>query len=188
MIFTWPYALAFWVVFIWAFAPEFTVVHKAKGSATDAGSRQIIMIGNQVAAFVGFGAAWVFRGAAMRFPFALFWTGTAMLVGGSLLRRHCFRVLGKLFTGAVMVQADHVVVDRGAYRWVRHPSYTGGIMMFMGIGVALANWVSVAVLTLIPIGAYAYRVRVEERALLATLGEPYRAYMQTRKRFVPFVI
>ena len=87
-----------------------------------------------------------------------------------------------------MVQSDHAVVDRGAYRWVRHPSYTGGMMMFLGIGVALGNWVSVAVLTLIPIAVYAYRVRVEERALLATLGDSYRSYMQTRKRFVPFVI
>src|SRR5205085_5207086 len=117
--------------------------------------------------------------------FAMFWIGTVLLIAGSALRRHCFHVLGKFFTGAVMVQSDHAVVDRGAYRWVRHPSYTGGMMMFLGIGVAAGNWVSVAVLTLIPIAVYTYRVRVEERALLATLGDSYRAYMQTRKRFVP---
>ena len=186
--FTWPYALPFWTVFVWAFAPEFAVVRKAARSKTDAGSTRVIAVGNQLAMFLGFAAPWVFHRAAMPFSVAMFWIGTALLVGGSLLRRHCFRILGKFFNGAVTVQSDHTVIDRGAYRWVRHPSYTGGIAMFMGIGVALGNWVSVAVLTLMPMCAYAYRVRVEERALLESLGEPYRAFMQTRKRFVPFVV
>ena len=61
-------------------------------------------------------------------------------------------------------------------------------MMFAAIGVALANWASIAVMTLVPIAVYSYRVKVEERALLASLGEPYRVFVQTRKRFVPFVI
>lgn len=191
--FVWPYALPFWVVFIWAFAPEFTVVRKAQKSAAarsaeDAGSMRVILVGNQLAAFCGFGAPWIFQGAFLPHRVTFFWIGVAMVIAGSLLRRHCFRVLGKFFTGAVTVQSDHVVVDRGAYRWVRHPSYTAGIMMFAAIGVALGNWVSIAVMTLVPIAAYSYRVKVEERALLASLGEPYRAFMQTRKRFVPFVI
>src|SRR5262249_12529766 len=133
---------------------------------------------------------WVIQSASIRtHRVEVFWAGLALLVCGSLLRRHCFRVLGKFFTGAVAVQSDHAVVNRGAYRWVRHPSYTAGIAMFAAIGLTLGNWVSVAVMVLEPIAVYAYRVRVEERVLLASLGEPYRAYMlQTRKRFVPFLI
>jgi protein-S-isoprenylcysteine O-methyltransferase Ste14 len=188
LAFTWPYAAAFWVVFVWAFFPEFTVIRKATPTAADGGSLRIIMLGNQLAMLAGFAAPWLFRRGAMPSPFAFFWVGIALLIAGSLLRRHCFRVLGKFFTGAVTVQSDHAVIDQGAYRWVRHPSYTGGIVMFAGIGIALGDWISVAVLTLIPIAAYSYRVRVEERALVETLGEPYRAYMQTRKRFVPFVV
>jgi protein-S-isoprenylcysteine O-methyltransferase Ste14 len=192
--FVWPYALAFWAVFIWAFTPEFTVIRKASKSpaatsAEDAGSLRLIMIGNQIAMLFGFLAPWFLQVASIRSDqVAIFWIGLAMLVGGSLLRRHCFRVLGKFFTGAVTVQSDQVVVDRGAYRWVRHPSYTGGIIMFAGIGLALGNWMSVAVLTLVPIAVYTYRVMVEERALLQRLGEPYRLYMQRRKRFIPFLI
>ena len=146
------------------------------------------MIGNQVAALCGFGAPWLFPHAVVPNRVVFFWIGLVTLIGGSLLRRHCFRVLGKFFTGAVMVQSDHVVIDRGAYRWVRHPSYTAGILMFAGIGVALGNWISIAVLTLMPIAAYSYRVTVEERALLASLGDRYRVFMNSRKRFVPFVI
>lgn len=60
--------------------------------------------------------------------------------------------------------------------------------MFAGIGVALASWGSVAILILVSVAVYWYRIVVEERALLQTIGEPYAAFMRTRKRLVPFII
>jgi protein-S-isoprenylcysteine O-methyltransferase Ste14 len=84
--------------------------------------------------------------------------------------------------------AGQPVITRGAYRWVRHPAYIGGILMFAGIGVALASWGSFAILVVAAIVVYGYRVRVEERALVQTIGEPYGAYMKTHKRLVPFVV
>jgi protein-S-isoprenylcysteine O-methyltransferase Ste14 len=60
--------------------------------------------------------------------------------------------------------------------------------MFTGIGIALGNWISAAVLFLVHCLLYGIRVSVEERALLATLGEPYRDYMSRTKRFIPHVI
>jgi protein-S-isoprenylcysteine O-methyltransferase Ste14 len=116
-----------------------------------------------------------------------FWAGLVTIVGGSLLRRHCWRMLGASFTGAVIVRTDQAVVDRGAYRYVRHPSYTAGAILFLGIGLALGNWIGLLVLMAAVVGVYAYRVAVEERALAATIGEPYRLYMRRTKRFVPFV-
>jgi protein-S-isoprenylcysteine O-methyltransferase Ste14 len=38
------------------------------------------------------------------------------------------------------------------------------------------------------IASYIYRVRVEEKALSDTIGEPYIAFMKTRRRFIPYVI
>jgi protein-S-isoprenylcysteine O-methyltransferase Ste14 len=60
-------------------------------------------------------------------------------------------------------------------------------MMFTGIGLALGNWLSVAITFLSAALVYTYRVRVEERALAAALGAPYVEFMKTRKRFLPFV-
>jgi Na+-driven multidrug efflux pump len=62
---------------------------------------------------------------------AVFWLGIAMLAGGSLLRHHCFRMLGASFRPVVDVKTDQAVVDRGAYRYLRHPSYSGAILMFL---------------------------------------------------------
>jgi len=192
--FTWPFAPVYWLVFLWAFLPEFALIQRsqarvARTDSPDAGSMRVILIGNQLASFAGF---WVAGLGAMAVPtdwrVPLFVAGLLLLIAGSLLRRHCWRVLGQSFTGDVSVRADQPVIDRGAYRWVRHPSYTGGMLMFGGAGLALGNWLSVALMLGTTILAYVYRVHVEERAMLAAIGEPYRRFMQTRKRFIPFLI
>jgi protein-S-isoprenylcysteine O-methyltransferase Ste14 len=106
---------------------------------------------------------------------------------GSLLRRYCWRTLGEYFTGDVQARAGQPVIRTGPYSLVRHPSYSGGILMHIGIGLALCSWLSLAVLTVTAIATYWYRVRVEERVLVDTVGEPYRIYMQERKRFIPYI-
>ncbi|HUL74494.1 MAG TPA: isoprenylcysteine carboxylmethyltransferase family protein [Vicinamibacterales bacterium] len=193
LAFTWPYALVFWLVFLWTYWPEFALIQRARAGAArsdspDAGSLRVILIGNQLGSIVAFwvsGIAPTAAPASWRLP--MFWIGLAMLVSGSLLRRYCWRVLGEFFTGDVSTRADQPVIDRGPYRWVRHPSYSGGMLMFTGTGIALGNWLSVALLTGTIAIVYTYRVRIEERALAAALGEPYRRFMATRKRFIPFV-
>ncbi len=60
--------------------------------------------------------------------------------------------------------------------------------MFTGIGLALGSWISVAILFLVHCYLYGMRVSVEEKALLETLGDPYREYMSHTKRSIPFVI
>ena len=142
-------------------------------------------IGMAIGYAVAFVRLWSFPDS-LRIP--LFVTGLLLIISGSLLRRYCFRTLGKYFTGDVQAAADQRVVDTGPYRVVRHPSYTGGTMMFVGMGLALGNWVSLIVMTVATVVAYSYRVAVEERALLDTLGERYARYAMTRKRFIPYII
>jgi protein-S-isoprenylcysteine O-methyltransferase Ste14 len=55
-----------------------------------------------------------------------------------------------------------------------------------GIGIALGSWTSSAILVAVSFAVYAYRMAVEERALLAAIGEPYQQFMRTRKRLIPF--
>jgi protein-S-isoprenylcysteine O-methyltransferase Ste14 len=102
--------------------------------------------------------------------------------------RLCFNALGKSFTGTVIVAIDQAIVQHGPYRFVRHPSYTAAFLMFIGIGLALGSWLSLAILFLAHCYLYGRRVAVEERALLDTLGTPYREYMSRTARFIPFVI
>lgn len=188
--FVWPYALAFWVIFLWAFAPEFGIVHRAQRQQTESDSKslQVILMGQGLAFLAAYPLAWI---PALQFPLsfrlAAFIIGIAMLVAGSLLRRHCFRMLGSSFTGDVRARTDQQVVDRGAYRIVRHPAYTAGIILNTGVGVALGSWASALLLAVASLAVYVYRISVEERTLLTVIGEPYRQFMTTRKRLIPFV-
>jgi protein-S-isoprenylcysteine O-methyltransferase Ste14 len=196
LVFSWPYALAFWAIYIWAFVPEMMLISRAERNvatneteAKDAGSLRVILLGMWVALFVSFPLAFVQSLQVARVAhLSMFIAGSGLLIAGSLLRRHCWRTLGEHFTGDVQARVDQPVITCGAYRWVRHPSYTGGIVMFAGIGIALANWASLAILVLTSIFVYAYRIKVEEAALVQTLGEPYVAYMKTHKRFLPFIV
>ena len=77
------------------------------------------------------------------------------------------------------------VVRRGLYGVVRHPSYTGLLLRYLGFGLALANWLSAALVFLPLLCATVYRIRVEEKALLEHFGEEYAAYAGATKRLVP---
>ena len=187
--FVWPYALLFWTIDLWAFVPEMRLVRRARRSSTptDAKSLQVILRGNGLAFLVALPLAWV---SALQFTgnrVVVFLIGVAVLVAGSLLRRHCFRMLGTSFTGDVQASADQQVVTRGAYAVLRHPSYTAGILLNTGVGIAMGSWASAAILAVAAFAVYSYRIAVEERALLAAIGDPYREFMRTRKRLIPFL-
>ena len=189
LVFVFPEAIVFWIVFLWVFLPEIRLVRRATKSlpgGQDAGTARLIIVTDFVAQFAGFAASFL-PWLVIPWPRAALYVGTGLLLAGSLLRKYCFRTLGKYFTGAVAVSADQSVIDHGPYRWIRHPAYTGGFIMFLGVGVALGNGVSISILLLVPCYAYIRRVRAEEDALLTTIGDPYRAYMARTKRFVPFV-
>jgi protein-S-isoprenylcysteine O-methyltransferase Ste14 len=112
---------------------------------------------------------------------------SGVIVLGIVLRQWSVFVLGAFFTVQVQVREGQTVVDTGPYRFVRHPSYTAIVLSFVGIGVALENWLSVLALMIVPTIGLVVRIRVEERALLAALGEPYREFSRTRARLVPKV-
>jgi protein-S-isoprenylcysteine O-methyltransferase Ste14 len=187
--FVWPYALLFWAVELWAFYPEFRVLQGAQrsGNATDAKSVQVILFGLNVAFFLSFLIAWMHSFRIQSDRVAVFFIGVALMIAGSVFRRHCFRMLGESFTGDVRARSDQEVVTRGAYSLLRHPSYTAAIIMNIGIALALGSWASLVILLVASVVVYSYRISVEERALVAAIGEPYRQFMSTRKRLIPFV-
>jgi protein-S-isoprenylcysteine O-methyltransferase Ste14 len=188
---TWPWALPFWLLVGVVFYPEARVDREALAMARaqraqDRGSMFVIFVLYRLAVLAGFAAALLIPGATVvHGKPAFFAVGMLSLAAGGLLRWHCRRMLGRHFTGAVKVVPDQPVIERGAYRLVRHPSYTAGMLVMLGFGFALTNWVALPLVVLLTAAAYARRVQAEERALLETLGEPYRQYMQRTKRFIP---
>ena len=108
-----------------------------------------------------------------------------LLLLGLVVRWTAIMTLGRLFTVDVAISESHELVQRGLYRYVRHPSYSGLLLAFLGLGLFFANWLSLLVL-MIPITlAVTNRIVKEEEALLSALGPPYAAYCARTKRLIP---
>jgi protein-S-isoprenylcysteine O-methyltransferase len=118
---------------------------------------------------------------------ALYLAGLLLFIAGLILRWSAIIHLGRFFTVDVAIAREHRVVETGPYRWLRHPSYTGSLLAFLGFGLCLGNYLSIIALLLPVTAAFLWRIHVEERALLDALDEAYRNYMQRTKRLIPFV-
>ena len=192
LIFVWPYVLPFWILYGLVVVPEILLQRKSNLTAEehrtqDQGSVRIIHVADHSSFWFSlFASVLVSSTTVAAGRHTVFVVGLMAIAVGGLLRRHCFRMLGPFFSGTVHVDKDQSIVERGAYRYLRHPSYTGGILISTGIGLSLTNWLSVGAMALGAGIGYLFRVRAEEAAMLETLGEPYRQYMDRTKRFVPF--
>jgi protein-S-isoprenylcysteine O-methyltransferase Ste14 len=118
---------------------------------------------------------------------AAFGIGFVIFLAGIGLRGWSARALGRYFTYAILVSPDQPVVASGPYRLVRHPSYTGYLLICAGAGLMSANWAGLAAMTLLPLAITIWFMNIEERALLATLDARYRTYASVHKRLIPFI-
>ena len=107
--------------------------------------------------------------------------------GVGLLRWIAIIQLGRFFTVNVAIAADHRLIESGPYRFVRHPSYTGSLLAFLGFALTLGNWLSILIV-MVPITiVFLYRINVEERVLASALGDAYASYCRRTKRLFPLI-
>jgi protein-S-isoprenylcysteine O-methyltransferase len=117
----------------------------------------------------------------------LLWAALAILVVGIAVRWWAIVVLGRFFTTDLAVQPGHRIVRAGPYRLVRHPSYSGLLICFLGTGLAMYNWLSLGCLFVPIAAAVIFRIHVEERMLEGEFGAEYVEYRRLTSRLVPGV-
>jgi protein-S-isoprenylcysteine O-methyltransferase len=189
----WGYDAIFIVTYAVWLLFEFVTGRKRKSAdptkARDRGSFRFLLAMIWAGLALGFTFCFGLQQAAIPWMRTeLFFVGIVLLWVGIGLRYYAMRVLGRYFTFQVDVHSGQTVIEAGPYRHIRHPSYTGALITVIGPGLVLGNWVSIlALLACISVG-YAYRIHVEETALVSALGQPYQEYMTRTARLVPFVL
>ena len=118
---------------------------------------------------------------------AAFWAGAAILCAGLAFSVWARHVIGRNWSGSVTVKADHELVQRGPYRLVRHPIYTGLLLGFAGTAIAMAEWRGVVALAIV-FAALWRKLRIEEAWMGEVFGARYATYKAEVKALVPFLL
>jgi protein-S-isoprenylcysteine O-methyltransferase Ste14 len=165
------------------------IISRRSGTASsrhDRGSHTLLWMILIAATFIG-GVVHQLPVARMPYPDAMFWLGMALMLVGMAVRATAIWTLRRFFTVQVTIQESHQLIDRGMYSIIRHPSYTGALISFIGLGFAFGSWLSLAIIVVAALIGFGYRIRVEEAALVGHFGERYRSYSSRTKKLIPFV-
>ncbi|GHF67319.1 hypothetical protein GCM10010218_56000 [Streptomyces mashuensis] len=124
---------------------------------------------------------------AGRVPTPWRWAGVALAVAGLAVRAWGMRTLGRFYTRTLRTTEGHRVVREGPYRLIRHPGYSGSLLVWSGYALATAGWIAFLLVAAVLLAAYSWRIAAEERLLLAAFGAEYAGYRRDTKRLVPFL-
>jgi protein-S-isoprenylcysteine O-methyltransferase Ste14 len=165
------------------------LTRRSQTQAVSRDRRSLILLWTIIVVSLWFGIqmVWLFPGATVPYLRGFYLFGFLLFLGGLILRWYSIGYLGRYFTVDVSISAEHKLIDSGPYRYIRHPTYAGALLAFVGLGFCFGNWLSILFLTVPIIAAFLWRIRIEERALTDALGEDYRAYAGRTKRLIPFV-
>jgi protein-S-isoprenylcysteine O-methyltransferase Ste14 len=115
------------------------------------------------------------------------WTGIVIISAGIIVRVWAIVSLGSSFRTTIETHEGQRVVQEGAYKFIRHPSYSGAVLSCMGYGIAFQNWISLTLLLIMPVIAFNNRIKHEEAELIRVLGQDYIDYQKKTKKLIPFV-
>ena len=111
--------------------------------------------------------------------------GTVLLAAGLGFSVWARRHLGRNWSAHVAVKEGHALVRTGPYRYLRHPIYTGILLAFLGMVVAIGEWRGLVALAFALL-AFAVKSGQEERRMREVFPE-YEQYRRETAALVPFV-
>jgi len=115
------------------------------------------------------------------------WAAPVLCVAGLTFALWARVTLGRNWSGVVTLKEGHELVERGPYRFVRHPIYTGILTMFFATALAQGH-LSGFVGTLLMFASFWIKLRDEEKLMLQQFPERYADYRRRAKRIIPFVL
>ncbi len=115
-----------------------------------------------------------------------FWFGIAVMIAGFAFTAWARVVLGRNWSSTVTLKEDHELIQSGPYALVRHPIYTGLMIMFVGTAVAMGQWRGVVAIILV-LASFLIKLRIEEKWMTELFGAKYNAYRKRVAMLIPWV-
>jgi protein-S-isoprenylcysteine O-methyltransferase Ste14 len=117
----------------------------------------------------------------------LLYLGSVLILVGMIIRFIAIRTLGKFFTVNLAVHGNHSLIKTGLYKHIRHPSYSGSLLSFVGFGLSLNNWISLIIILVPILVTFINRINIEEKLLFEQFGSAYEDYKKSTKRLIPMI-
>jgi protein-S-isoprenylcysteine O-methyltransferase Ste14 len=113
------------------------------------------------------------------------WLGTLVLIAAMALLYRTHRDLGRAWSITLEIRDQHTLITCGIYKRLRHPMYAAFWLWAISQALLLPNWIA-GLSGLVGFGTLFFaRVGHEERMMLETFGDEYRAYMARTHRLIP---
>ena len=178
-----------WSIFfiVWALAAIFTkrTVHR------ETSARRLAYIGVAV-----IGWFLLFRGWRLPYPFnvrlvpqtdAILIAASILCVCGLALCLWARAILGRNWSGTVTLKENHELIVRGPYRLVRHPIYTGLLVMLLATAIQLGHLAGM-IGVLVVLVSFWIKSSYEEELMLKQFDKQYADYQERVKRIIPFIL
>ncbi len=95
--------------------------------------------------------------------------------------------IGRNWSARVTLKVGHELIQHGPYRWVRHPIYSGLLLMALG-SVLCSNEINAFLGLAIGIAAVWVKLRSEEALMTKRFPEAYPQYKARTKALIPFLL
>lgn len=171
---------------MWFTQPAFTVAETSDQKQSDKFSIILILAMSLVSVVVPV-IDWAYFNDNKNEISFLTYLGAATIILGIAFRAWSVRTLGRFFTPTVQIKAGHILVTRGPYRIVRHPSYLGAFLSITGGAVLLESLVGFIAGCIAMFIAYYFRISIEEKELMQHFGDRYLDYKSSTKKIIPFI-
>lgn len=178
----WLIWFCFEMIFSWV-----TPIARNKGEIKfeDRGSTALTIAGS-IACFVII--YWLSLNGILLLPGWFTYIGLLLFVTGMLFRFWAILVLGKYFSPIPGIYKEHRIISKGPYAFVRHPSYSGALLMLFSYGIILRSPLGSIITLFVMLLVYLYRIKVEEAGLVRHFGDAYAAYAEGKRMIIPYLL
>ena len=115
------------------------------------------------------------------------WMAAILCIAGLAFCVWARATLGRNWSGTITLKEGHELIERGPYRLVRHPIYTGMMAMILATAITYGHLGGI-VAVLLAFVSFWIKLSDEEKLMLQQFPDQYRSYQQRVKRIIPFVL
>jgi protein-S-isoprenylcysteine O-methyltransferase len=114
------------------------------------------------------------------------WMAVILCIAGLVFCVWARATLGRNWSGTITLKEGHELIERGPYRLVRHPIYTGMMAMILATAITYRHLGGIVA---VPLAFVSFWIKLsdEEKLMLQQFPDQYRSYQRRVKRIIPFV-